>query len=167
MSAPATHTATSQEDAPGVVARPPRLYLAALGLGLLLEFFFPASIFDFTWLEPHQRLFGVALSACGFLLLSACMMEFRRAGTNVPTNQPTQTIVDRGPYAFSRNPIYLALTAIYLGVAIAAKSAWTLVLIGPVLLVMRYGVIAQEERYLERKFGMAYLSYKKRVRRWL
>ncbi len=165
MSTP--HSSAPQQDAPGVVVRPPRLYLVALVLGLLLEFFLPASLFDFTWLEPHQRMIGVALSVCGILLMSLCMVQFRNAGTNVPTNLPTEAIVESGPYAFSRNPIYVALTLIYLGIAIAAKSAWTLSLIVPVLLIMRYGVIAREERYLERKFGSAYLDYKKRVRRWL
>ena len=61
----------------------------------------------------------------------------------------------------------MALTLIYVGIAVAAHSGWTLALLVPVLLIMRYGVIAREERYLERKFGSAYLDYKKRVRRWL
>lgn len=156
-----------QNDNPGVVVRPPRLYLAALALGLLVEFLLPSSLLDLNWLEPHQRIIGTAFAACGFVLLSLCMMEFRRAGTNVPTNLPVTAIVEHGPYRFSRNPIYVALTIIYLGIAVAAKSAWVFGLIVPVLLIMRYGVVAREEAYRERKFGEAYLAYKERVRRWL
>ncbi len=162
----ATHPREQTDDMPGVAVRPPRLYLAALAIGLLIEFFLPTSILDITWLEPHQRLIGTAISACGFILLTFCMMEFRKARTNVPTNLPANTIVDSGPFAWSRNPIYVALTLVYLGIAIAAKSAWIFGLIVPVLVIMRYGVIAREEVYLARKFGEAYLAYKERVRRW-
>ena len=84
MSTSTPHTSAPQQDAPGVVVRPPRLYLAALVLGLLLEFFMPASLIDFTWLEPHQRIIGIAFSVCGILLMSLCMVRFREAGTNVP-----------------------------------------------------------------------------------
>ena len=165
------HTAEAADarraDNPDVVIRPPRLYLAALILGLLIEFILPSSLLDLNWLEPHQRIIGAAIAACGFVLLSLCMMEFRRAGTNVPTNLPVTAIVDRGPYRFSRNPIYVALTVVYAGIAVTTKSAWVLGLIVPVILIMRYGVIAREEAYLERKFGNAYLTYKERVRRWL
>ena len=154
-------------DTPDVAMRPPRLYLGALTIGLLIEFFLPTSILDITWLEPHQRLIGTAISACGFLLLTACMLEFHRARTNVPTSLPATTVVESGSYAWSRNPIYVALTAIYVGIALAAKSAWVFGLIVPVLVIMRYGVIAREEAYLAHKFGDAYLAYKERVRRWL
>lgn len=157
----------ADHDTPGVVVRPPRLYVAALGLGLLIEFLMPSSLLDLSWLEPHQRSIGSAISVLGFVLLTACMMVFHKAGTNVPTNLPVTTIVEKGPYAFSRNPIYVALTMIYVGAAIAVKSIWTLGLIVPVLLIIRYGVVAREETYLAQRFGDAYLSYKKRVRRWL
>ena len=76
-------------------------------------------------------------------------------------------LVTEGPFQFSRNPIYLALTLIYCGIGMAADSGWVLGLVVPVLAVMRYGVIAAEERYLEAKFGEAYRHYKGHVRRWL
>lgn len=155
------------DDHPRVAVRPPRLYTLALVLGLVLELLMPSSVLDLIWLEPHQRIIGAAVFACGFVLMTVCMMEFRNAGTSVPTNQPATALVERGPYAWSRNPIYLSLTLIYLGIALAAKSAWALGLIVPVLLIMRYGVISREEAFLARKFGNAYLSYKERVRRWL
>ena len=76
-------------------------------------------------------------------------------------------LVAEGPFRFSRNPIYVALTLIYCGIGVAADSGWVLGLAVPLLAVMRYGVIAPEERYLEAKFGDAYRDYKGRVRRWL
>ncbi len=66
----------------------------------------------------------------------------------------------------SRNPLYVALTLIYVGLALVANALWVLVLVVPVLLVMHYGVVRREERYLEAKFGDAYRQYRSRVRRY-
>ncbi len=72
-----------------------------------------------------------------------------------------------GPYRFTRNPIYLGMTIIFTGIAIAADSIWVLALLVPVLVIMNIGVIMREERYLEGKFGEDYRQYKASVRRWL
>ena len=81
--------------------------------------------------------------------------------------KPATALATAGPYRVSRNPIYLALTLFYLGVGLAAGSLWVVVLAGPALLVMHLGVVRREERYLERRFGAAYLDYARRVRRWI
>ncbi len=73
--------------------------------------------------------------------------------------------VTKGLYSFSRNPIYILLTTIYLSLAIGADSVWSAIFVGLILLRIRYGVIAREERYLERKFNGAYVNYRNRVRR--
>jgi protein-S-isoprenylcysteine O-methyltransferase Ste14 len=90
-----------------------------------------------------------------------------RAGSNVPTSMPTTTIVDTGPYRFTRNPIYLAMMLALAGLAIAFDSLWILLTLVPFALVIGYGVVAREEAYLERKFGEAYRRYRARVRRWV
>jgi protein-S-isoprenylcysteine O-methyltransferase Ste14 len=77
------------------------------------------------------------------------------------------TIVETGPYRFTRNPIYLGMVLGLIGLAIAFNSLWLLVTLVPFALVIRYAVITREEAYLERKFGEVYLAYKSRVRRWL
>jgi protein-S-isoprenylcysteine O-methyltransferase Ste14 len=93
--------------------------------------------------------------------------QFRRAGTDVQTHTPTAAIVDTGVFALSRNPIYVGAHIGTVGVAIALDSLWILAMLVPFYLVIRYGVVAREEAYLERTFGDAYLIYKVRVRRWL
>lgn len=110
---------------------------------------------------------GGALIALGGALLVWSMKSFRNAGTAVPIGRPTTVIVSSGPYRYSRNPIYIGLTAIYLGIGIAADSQWVLALTVPMLAIVRFGVIAREEAYLEKKFGQTYLAYKDRVRRWV
>jgi len=90
-----------------------------------------------------------------------------RAGSNVPTSLPTTTIVNTGPYRFTRNPIYLGMVLGLIGLAIALNSLWLLLMLVPFALVIRYGVVTREEVYLERKFGDVYRGYRSRVRRWL
>ncbi len=97
---------------------------------------------------------------------------YRRRGlravtTNISTDLPTTALAVDGIYRRSRNPLYLAMTLVYLGLAIAAGSAWAIALLIPLLVLMHVGVIFREEGYLEQKFGDAYRQYKSHVRRWL
>src|SRR5262249_55953490 len=101
------------------------------------------------------------------LLFVWAITTMTRGGSNVPTSMPTKTIVEAGPYRFTRNPIYLAFMLSLLGFAIAFNSLWSLVTLVVFFVVIRYGVVAREEAYLERKFGEIYLGYRARVRRWL
>ena len=151
-------------DNPGVIVHPPIALLIAFVAGLVLEWlrpwpFVPASIPNF-WV-------GVLLFAAGFALLVWAFVSFRRAGTNVQTSEPSTAIVERGPYGFSRNPIYSGMFLALAGLAVGFDSLWVLAMLVPFYLVIRYGVVAREEAYLERKFGGTYLAYKSRVRRWI
>lgn len=91
----------------------------------------------------------------------------RSAGTPVPGNRPTTTIVRAGPYGFSRNPIYVAFTLLQLGLAAWLNSVGLLLTLVPALALTALVVIPREERYLEARFASEYVSYKRAVRRWL
>lgn len=151
-------------DRPAVVARPPLLYLATLIVGLVAD---RLAMAGFGLADGARHTAGSVLIVAGLALAGAAIAAFRRGGTNVQTSQPALRIVAAGPYRFSRNPIYLGGTLIYAGIALLADAPVTLALLAPLLLVVRYGVIAREELYLARKFGTEYLDYKARVRRWL
>jgi protein-S-isoprenylcysteine O-methyltransferase Ste14 len=112
------------------------------------------------WLGGAMFIFALALFAWAIITIT-------RAGSNVPTSMPAMSVVDTGPYRFTRNPIYLGMMLGLIGLAIAFDSAWLLVTLVPFFLVIRYGVVAREEVYLERKFGEVYRRYRSRVRRWL
>ena len=105
--------------------------------------------------------------ALALALFAWAIATMTRAGSNVPTSRPTTTIVDSGPYRYTRNPIYLGMVLGLIGLAIAFNSLWLLMTLVPFALVIRYGVITREEAYLERKFGDVYRRYHTRVRRWL
>ena len=110
---------------------------------------------------------GGVIILAGLILVLAAFVQFRRARTTIMPYRPTSTIVDSWPYSFTRNPMYVAMTVIYIGIAIFFNSLWPFLLLPLVILVMQRGVIEREERYLEGKFGSDYVDYRSRVRRWL
>lgn len=146
-----------------MIALPPLIFGAALIAGLVLDWAFPAPFLPAPWTRPV----GVPLVAAAFVLAGWANRAMHRAGTNVDPRKPATALVTDGPFRFTRNPIYLAMTLLCLGVAALADALWVLLLLLPALGVIRYGVIAREERYLERKFGQAYRDYRASVRRWV
>lgn len=158
-----TDSNDGRPDNPGVITHPPFLYAGALAAGAALDWLIPLPVLAAgAGLVP-----GVALIVAALALAVWCFGLFRRAGTNVPTNRPATAVVTDGPYRFSRNPIYVALTALSIGIALWVNSWWMLGLLVPTLVIMNVGVIDREERYLTAKFGDEYLAFKQRVRRWL
>lgn len=158
-----TGSSDGRPDNPGVVTHPPFLYGGALAVGAALDQAIPLPV-----LAPGAGLLpGVVLIVLALAIAIWCFGLFRRAGTNVPTSKPATAIVTDGPYRFSRNPIYVALTTLSVGIALWANSWWMLGLLLPTLVIMNIGVIDREERYLTAKFGDEYLAFKARVRRWL
>lgn len=155
--------AVNDADNPGVVARPPLIYLGFLALGFMLDAVWPAAFVT----NDVQYPVGAVLIVAGVALTAMAIRQFRRAGTSVETSRPVNALVTNGLYRLSRNPIYIALSLIHAGIAIAADNAWALVSLIPVLIILHYGVILREERYLERKFGEEYRRYRGSVRRWL
>lgn len=147
----------------GVVVHPPVLVLVCIAIGVLLEWVVPPARVESLWLWAA----GIILIAGGAALASAAARRFRQAGTNVPTWQPTTALVSTGPYRFTRNPIYIGLLAIQLGIAALAGSLWIALMGAPAFLVLHFGVVLREEAYLERRFGQAYRAYRARVRRWI
>ena len=91
----------------------------------------------------------------------------RDAGTTIRPDKPAAKLVTDGPFRFSRNPLYLALTLMYAGIALMADSIWALLLLFPVTFIMTRFVIQREKDYLARTFGEDYERYKKSVRRWI
>ena len=155
--------APDPSDKPNVLVLPPLLYVAALAAGLLVHWVAPHLILTSSthyWAGGILVALGVAIAVWGRVLMA-------RAGTNVNPFQPTTAIVTTGPFRFSRNPLYVGLTLTYLGGALLTNSLWVLALLAPVLLIMHFGVVRREERYLEMKFGDAYRAYRARVRRYV
>jgi dienelactone hydrolase/protein-S-isoprenylcysteine O-methyltransferase Ste14 len=154
---------TAPADRPGVVVRPPLLYAAGLIAVLVLRWLWPMPIFGrsgLVWPSLLLVVLGVAIIAWGRRALMG-------VGTNVDPTLPTTAITTSGPYRFSRNPLYLGVTLMYLGLALPFNTWWSVLVLAPIALVMHRGVVRREERYLEGKFGEPYRQYRLRVRRYL
>ena len=145
------------------IIRPPWVYLGAIALGVLMHVALPVRLVSRAVSVP---LGGTTVLVAIALFLSA-VRTFRSAGTPVPGNRPTTTIVRTGPYRCSRNPIYLSFSLLQLGVAFWVNSLWLLVTLMPAVALMSFVVIPREEQYLATRFPSDYLPYRASVRRWL
>ena len=150
----------------GVLARPPLLFLAALLLGFVSDRLLPLP-FPVPRIDRVHGIIAGSLILIGIAVFAAGIRNFSSAATPVQGTKPTRALVTTGIHGWSRNPIYLGMFLVYGGIGIAVRSPWILILALPIAITIRYGVVAREESYLERRFGDAYRDYKARVDRWL
>ncbi|HEU4828103.1 MAG TPA: isoprenylcysteine carboxylmethyltransferase family protein [Gemmatimonadales bacterium] len=158
---------SAPRDAARVRVLPPGVPLITILLGQVLQRFWP--IAPSLELAPLVR-YGVG----GSVVLGAVLgigfravRTMRRTGQDENPWKPTPSLIETGPYRFTRNPMYLQLVIICIGFAIILQNAWILLLTPLAALVLQELAIRPEEAYLERKFGETYLAYKRRVRRWI
>ncbi len=151
-------------DTSNAIVHPPIAWALAILVGFGADWLYPL---PFLPAAIPRVWIGATVFGCSFALGIWAIATIFSAGTRVETNKPTTAIVTTGPYRFTRNPIYLGMFGGQLGLAIGFDSVWLLLTLVPFYLIIRHGVVAREERYLERKFGDVYLTYKSRVRRWL
>jgi len=157
-------TAPVPDSANVGLARPPVIYLSAIALGVLLHFVWPTPPLPVP--SAISTTAGVIGTLAAVALFVYAVRTFKAAGTPVPGNLPTTTIVRTGPYRFSRNPIYLAFSLLQLSIAVWVNSPWLVVTLVAAVAVMSLIVIPREEQYLEPRFP-DYSAYKASVRRWL
>jgi protein-S-isoprenylcysteine O-methyltransferase Ste14 len=153
----------AREDKPSVLVWPPILFATTLLAGGLLHLAFPVRPFP----PIPARIIGclLILAAGCFALWAERVMK--AAGTNVRPDKPALTIVTTGPFRFTRNPMYVSLCGLQIGIALLLNGVMPLLFVLPLILVLHFGVIKREERYLASKFGEVYLSFKARTRRWI
>ena len=144
------------------LVRPPLVYLSTIVLGLAVHILWPRHIVPWSL----GASVGALLTLSAVALFIYAIRTFRAAGTPIPGNRLTKTIVRTGPYRFTRNPIYLAFSLFQLGLAVWVNSLSLLLTLIPAIALMARVVIPREEQYLEARFPAEYASYKASVR-WL
>jgi len=150
-------------DSPGVIVFPPVLFVSAIALGTALQILWPIHM----WGTLSGKIIGMLLALTGMTGVISAKRAMRRVGTNIHPSEPTTALVTDGPYRFTRNPIYLGATMVYFGLALLFNAFWPLPALAPFLVLLGWGVVLREERYLEKKFGQTYLAYKAQVPRWI
>ena len=151
-------------DKPNVLIPPPIPWALAILAGLVAGWLYPLK---FVPTSIPRAWVGGGLFVLAVALAIWAIVTIRKAGTQFDVHKPTTAIVENGPYRFTRNPIYLGMFLGQTGIAIGFDNLWVLATLAPFYFVIRHGVVAREEAYLERKFGPVYLGYKSHVRRWL
>lgn len=154
------------ERGPAVRFPPPFVFVAGFLVAWLFDRYLGFEI-DGEGPGVPQTVLGVAAIAAGAAVTFWGMATFARARTPIIPDRPARELVIRGPYRFTRNPMYVGLTALYCGLALVTNMAWPLVLLPVVLIVLTLAVIVHEERHLRDAFGAAYDDYCRRVRRWI
>ena len=147
----------------GLKIPPPIFYLTALLLGLVLHYFFPITLLSEVW----KYSIGVALIVISFTIIPFVIIRYKKLNTPFDVRKPAKALIMDGPNHYSRNPGYLSLTLLYLGIGFILINIWILGLSMPVILVLDLWIIRREESHLEAVFGKEYIRYKSAVRRWI
>lgn len=155
---------SSSGDTPGIGFHPPLLHAGAFVAGWTIDRFVLAIRLPGGWPTAAA---GIALAIGGIALALWGAWTMYRARTGIPVHHKVTALVTRGPFAFTRNPLYMALNLVYAGIACALLMLWPLLLMPLVLVALQLLVIDREERFLERRFPDSYPAYRARVRRWL
>lgn len=160
----AVHTKTSGAVKPAFGFPPPLVAFLLIAVGVGIHFAFPARLLPEGWI---QFVVAAPLVVLGIALAARSVKSFDLASTDERYAEPTSALVQDGPYTRTRNPMFLGLALLHLGVVVAANAAWALIGVPVLIIYLRYGVISREERFLEERFGDEYRSYKRRVPRWI
>lgn len=153
---------TGLPDHPDLPLKPPLIFLFFTALGVGAHHFWPFHARPAGWTAV-----GIGVTVLALALIQWSAWTFRRNKTAVVPWKPTRVIVDSGPFAISRNPIYVGFALFQVGLGLWSDKLAVVLMVIPAILATGLLIIAKEEEYLERKFGEEYLEYKSRVRRWL
>lgn len=155
-----------QPPTPGVRFPPPVIFGVSLAIGFLLQRFFPVALLETFGNSPLRLIGGIFLILAASLALCA-FLALQGVHTPIRPDRPVSSLVTHGVFRLSRNPLYLSLSLAHAGISLSANALWPLLSLLPVLLVIRYSVIAREESYLLERFGAEYEAYLHSVRRWI
>ncbi len=150
---------------PGISFPPPLLFVGGFLIGWLIGRIWP--LWAAGAANPIIEVAGAVIAGAGLAIAAWAMSTFALSGTAIMPNRAANTLVTHGPYRYSRNPMYVAMTLLYIGLALTTRIWWALPILPVVLVVLSRAIIAREERYLGNVFGEAYVQYMQRVRRWI
>ena len=157
----------NQNDAAKVRFFPPGIPLLAIVVGSIFHWLWPLPGY-WELSAPARYYIGGGIAIGSILVLGLWSVAlFRKGGQSENPWKPTPNIEVRGPFRFTRNPMYLQMVLVCVGVSIAFWNMWILVLTPLVVWALTYCAIEPEETYLEEKFGQTYTAYKESVRRWI
>ena len=155
----------NKKDNPGVYIPPPLFYVVTFLAALFLQRKFPINALLF---RGHSiKFLGLAFVVIALFFLIRSFRQFFQSKNTLVTIWPASSLQTNGIYHITRNPMYLGLAIVYLGLSCIIGNWWNLILLPFLLLLVQQYIIKNEEKYLERRFGKEYADYRHKVRRWL
>lgn len=155
----------SKKDSPGVYIPPPLFYMLIFLFALFLQK--KISINDFVFHLQITRIIGMSLLVISLFFFVTNLRKFVQSKNTLIPIKPASSLQTNGIYNISRNPMYVELAIVYLGITCFIGNWWNIILFPILLLIIQEYIINREEKYLNRRFGQNYLDYKLKVRRWL
>ncbi len=147
----------------GIRVIPPLVFIFAILVGVAGNYVWPIGVIT----SDVSHILGPVIIVVSVLITPPVLLSFKRAETSFDVRKSARSLVTSGLFRFSRNPGYVAMIALCVGIAITLDNAWMLVTVLAASIFLHFQVVLAEERHLEALFGEEYLDYKKRVRRWL
>ncbi|MCK9425905.1 MAG: isoprenylcysteine carboxylmethyltransferase family protein [Ignavibacteriaceae bacterium] len=144
---------------------PPILFFGLILTSFIAQWLFPLNLMFHKWVV--RVLIVIPLFIASGLIAINALLIMKKNKTAINFNNPTTKFIVEGSFRFTRNPLYLSLLIVMGGIVVGANSAWHLIAFIILFFFFNFGVVAREERYLEKNFGEEYIQYKNRVRRWI
>jgi len=154
----------STERGANVNIPPPLVFIACIVLGALLQYgVAPIPFPDDAWI----RIAGAIILVAALALIFSALATFKKTGQDPKPWKPTPELIIEGPYRWTRNPMYVGLSSILVGLGLALNNLWFSLLAAAALVAVHFMAVLPEEKYLNEKFGRDYEDYRKKVRRYL
>jgi protein-S-isoprenylcysteine O-methyltransferase Ste14 len=155
----------NKKDHPGIYVPPPIVYVLVFLAAVFIQKKVPIN--DSLFHQPMTKILGAGLLIIALFFLLRSLRQFFLTKNTLVTIMPTNSLQTNGIYNITRNPMYIGLAIVYLGISCLIGNWWNIILFPLLLLLIQEYMIKREEKYLERRFGQVYLDYKSKVRRWL
>lgn len=155
----------AKNDHPGVYAPPPIIYALVFIAGIFLQKLFPLN--NGFFFSATAKIAGIIFIIIALLFLVNSLGRFIKSKNTLVTIRPAASLQTTGIYSITRNPMYIGLICVYIALSFLTGNWWNFMLLPLLITIVQTYIIYREEKYLERAFGDAYISYKNRVRRWL
>ena len=153
----------TKNDHAHIVVNPFIIYIGLAVLAVLLQKLMPLPPLPVS----TARITGTVIVILNFVVGLPALIRMLRAKTSPNPRRPTMSLISSGPYRLSRNPMYIGLTFVFAGLLVFFQNLWGVLFVPVIIWLITIWVILPEEKYLEKKFGETYISYKSSVRRWI
>ena len=155
----------NKKDHPGIYVPPPIVFVLTFLAAVFIQK--KAPINDSLFHQLPTKIVGAGFLVIALFFLLRSLRQFFLSKNTLVTIMPTNSLQTNGIYNITRNPMYIGLAILYLGISCLIGNWWNILLFPLLLLLIQEYMIKREEKYLERRFGQEYLDYKSKVRRWL